>query len=594
MTVLGINEAHNSSCAIATDGKIIACAQEERFTRLKNQCGIPLNAIAYCLEYSNINPKDVDLVVFTGGIPQFITSSATYNNAEFKKSYVYKLLNIGKYAYIYFMVGMMSTEYRFKFLRGIHDTTLMAYYKLTQKIFFPKTAKLLEKRFGIDAKKHIYFDHHNAHAVSALYSSGMAEKFNEILVLTCDGGGDGLSATISTYKNGRLKRIAASTQDNSLGCLYGAVTWELGMKYLEHEYKVMGLAPYAEEYGTEKIYEFLKTMITLDKNTLRFKTIVSSDNLGRYLREKAPRYRFDHLAGAIQKLTEELLCGWIEAAMNRTGIHNLVFSGGVAQNVKANQRIAGLPGINSFYIMPSSGDESNAIGAAYWGSKLIKPKVKLEPLSNLYLGPEYSAKEIEGAIKNAVLGSKYKVSRMKDPEFKVAKLLAEGKIVARFAGRMEFGARALGNRSILADPSTDDVVKKINREIKSRDFWMPFAPTILEEDASKYITHNKNTEASYMMITFDTKPARRKDITAAIHPFDYTTRPQILTEQANPDYYKLIRYFKQLTGRGAILNTSFNLHGEPNVCSPNDALLTLQRSGLKYLALENFLIEKHG
>ncbi len=593
MIVLGINEAHNASCALAIDGKIIACAQEERFTRVKNQFGIPFNAIAFCLEYAQINPKNIDSVVFTGGIPQFITSSAA-DNAEFKKSYLYKLLNIGKYTYIYFMLGMMNTEYYIKSLRGIHNSTLMAYYKLTQKVFFPKTAKLLEKRFGINAKKHIYFDHHSAHAVSALYSSGMAEKFNEVLVLTCDGGGDGLSATISTYKNGRLKRIAASTQDNSLGCLYGAVTWELGMKYLEHEYKVMGLAPYAEEYGTQKMYEFLKTMITLDKNTLSFKTIVSSDNLGRYLREKAPRHRFDHLAGAIQRLTEELLCGWIEAAISKTGLHNLVFSGGVGQNVKANQKIAELPGVKSFYIMPSSGDESNAIGAAYWGCKLINPKIKLEPLRSLYLGPEYSAKEIAGTIKNARLGSKYKVTRMKDPELKVAKLLAQGKIVARFAGRMEFGARALGNRSILADPSTDDVVGKINREIKSRDFWMPFAPTILKEDAPKYIMNNKNIDAPDMMITFDTKPAHRKDITAAIHPFDYTTRPQIMTKQTNPDYYKLISYFKQLTGRGAILNTSFNLHGEPNVCSPEDAISTLQRSGLKYLALGEFLIEKNG
>lgn len=592
MIVLGINEAHNSSCAIAKNGFIVAAAQEERFTRTKNQFGIPYNAIDFCLQSSEIKPEEIDLIVFTGGIPQFITS-ASGGITNFNKSHIHKFLKIGKNIQASFDIFTMNIEYNFHFLRGIHNAALMAFYKLSQKIFFPITASILKKKFGFNVKKTTYLDHHTAHAITTLFASPFPLKKKKVLIITTDGGGDGISATISTYKNGLLKRIAATNQDNSLGCLYGSITDIMGMNPLEHEYKVMGLAPYAEEQGVKRIYEFLKKIIFFNKKTLTFKTIVSSDNLNRYLREHLPRYRFDHLAGSIQKITEELLCELVQLAIKKTGIHNLVIGGGVAQNVKANQKIAELPEVESLFVMPSAGDESNAVGAAYWGCQQLDPKIILHPLDNLYLGPEFSSEDVNTAINKAKLGSKFEVTKVKNPEITIAELLVKGKIVARFTGRMEFGARALGNRSILADPSLSDAVRIINHSIKSRDFWMPFAPTILDEDEDKYVLNQKETPAPFMTLAFNTKPQFRKEIQAAIHPFDYTSRPQILTQQANPRYYHLLKYFKKLTGRGAILNTSFNLHGEPIVCSPDDAISTLVRSGLKYLVLEDYLIEKN-
>lgn len=591
MIVLGINEGHNCSAALAIDGQIVSAAQEERFIRAKNQFGVPYNAIKFCLAYAKIKPNDIDLVVFSGGIPQFITT--------YKKSYtqnqnspLLNLLKIGKYVHIFFMKGAMELEYRFHSLRGIHNYTLEKYYTLTQKIFFPKTAKLLKKEVGITSERHVYLDHHTAHAYAALFSSPFPSQNKNALVLTCDGGGDGISATVSTFKNGVLKRIAKTNQDNSLGCLYGVVTDILGMSPLEHEYKVMGLAPYAEETGTRKVYEFLKTVISLDKKTLSFKTIVSSDNLNKYLRHNLPPYRFDHLAGAIQRVTQELICNWTEAAIEKTKLQNIVIGGGVAQNVKVNQKIANLPKVKEFFVMPSAGDESNAIGTAYWGCKKINPKIKIGPLQNIYLGPDFSKTQIENSLKK--LGPKYKIKLLNNPNLEIARLLAKGEIVARFSDRMEFGARALGNRSILADPQNFDAVKIINQSIKSRDFWMPFAPTILKSESQKYLKNPKNIYAPFMTLAYDTNENSKKDLQAAIHPFDNTTRPQILRESQNPQYFDLVKSFKKKTGRGAILNTSFNIHGEPIVCSPDDAVSTLKRSGLKYLLIGSYLVEKKG
>lgn len=587
MIVLGINEAHNASAALAINGEIVAAAQEERFSRIKNHIGIPLEATRFCLNFAKITGEKVDLIVFTGGIPNFITNIRSSGQALSSAHY---LLKLGQAAHIKYRNFVLNLEYHFPYLRGIDKSTVEPIIKLTQRIFFPKTAQILEEKFGLLASRHTYLDHHTAHAYSALYTSGFTQKFDEILIATCDGGGDGLSATVSVFKSGKLKRIATSTQDNSLGVLYGCITDILGMQPLEHEYKVMGLAPYAKGLEIERIYNFLKSTISFDKKTLSFRTIVASDNMNRYLREHLPKYRFDHLAAALQKLTEELLVDWISAAVSRTGVGNVVFGGGVAQNIKANQKIAALPQIKNFFVMPSAGDESNAIGAVYWGTKQIDKQIRLKPIKNLYLGPEYKSDQIENVLRRK--NHKHKVKKMKDPPKKIARLLTDGQIVARFAGRMEFGARALGNRSILADPTLPQVTDLVNRQIKSRDFWMPFAPTILAEDMPKYLINQKNLQSQFMTIGFDTNPETRKDLLGAIHPFDYTCRPQILTKEDNPDYWKIIKNFKNTAGRGAILNTSFNLHGEPIVCSPEDAITTFAKSGLKYLALEDYLIQK--
>ena len=261
-------------------------------------------------------------------------------------------------------------------------------------------------------------------------------------------------------------------------------------------------------------------------------------------------------------------------------------------NVKASQRVAALPEIGKFYVVPSAADESCAIGSAVWGSKQLAPNIPIQPLKDLYLGVEYKDADIEKAIKAMNADQRYIISKPENVNREVGKLLASNHIVARCSGRMEWGARALGNRSILANASDFRNLQQINDAIKSRDFWMPLTPSVLDTDMPKYIQNHDRLFAPYMCVTFDSKPAARQDLAAAIHPRDLTVRPQHLLKEWNPDYYEVISVFKELTGIGGVLNTSFNLHGEPNVCSPEDAIRTVDNSGLNYLTMGSYLLKK--
>ena len=274
----------------------------------------------------------------------------------------------------------------------------------------------------------------------------------------------------------------------------------------------------------------------------------------------------------------------------------IVEPGGIFMNVKANLLLAKLSAISELFIMPSCGDESNAIGAAYqayYGSKTkIKSESTYTPIDHIYLGPEFTSHEMETALQAKGASERYKVSRPTNLEDHAAALLAEDGIIARMSGRMEFGARSLGNRSILGDPRDYRIVANINKMIKNRDFWMPFAPTILAERAKDYLVNPKELDSSFMMLAFDTTPEGYGCLPAAIHPYDSTARPQILRETDNPAYHRLIRCFEARTGVGAVLNTSFNLHGDPIVCSPTEALETFEKSGLPHLILGEFLVSK--
>jgi carbamoyltransferase len=265
-------------------------------------------------------------------------------------------------------------------------------------------------------------------------------------------------------------------------------------------------------------------------------------------------------------------------------------------NVKANMRLAEEEWVRDLFVFPSCGDESNAVGAAYLGYLQLcqargAPPV-LQPFGPAYLGPAVTAEEVEGVIRARDLTRRYAVAEHEHMEVRIADLLVSDGVVARCAGRMEFGARALGNRSILAHPADHRVVSRINRMIKNRDFWMPFAPTVLGERADDYLVNPKGLTSPYMMLAFATTPERRDEIAAAIHPHDATARAHILDEAWNPPYHRIIREFERRTGIGAVLNTSFNLHGEPLVASAEDAVDTFERSGLPHLALDRFLISK--
>jgi carbamoyltransferase len=340
------------------------------------------------------------------------------------------------------------------------------------------------------------------------------------------------------------------------------------------------------------LYHQLKQLIWVNDD-LTFSTRVYSHVFYKKLDKIFLHHRFDNIAGAVQKLTEDLLKEWISNAIKQTGVKDIVCGGGVFMNVKANQLILEMPQVNSMYIVPSCGDESTAFGAAFWAYQQygdIK-KYPIQPIKELYLGSAFNDREIQTELRK----SKYrdlKITKYTDVEKEVAKILSKGGIVARFKGRAEWGARSLGNRSILANPSKFDVIKEINDQIKSRDFWMPFAPSIKSEKLDQYVINQKKIKVPYMIITLSSTSKGQTELVAAMHPYDGTLRPQEVYQEWNPDYWHLISEFEKITGIGGVLNTSFNLHGFPIVQTPEDALDVLLRSGLEHLALGSFLVSK--
>lgn len=581
MYVLGVSPDHNASAALLKDGKVIACVSEERFNRIKNYFGIPVKSIDFCLKFADIKVSDLDLVVVSSEVPPPIGSHTTIRS---KSTSVYQILKVAQN----FLIE--KVEWRYSFMRWIDEVGYTVISKLFKKTIEKNRKKRISSAIGVDEQKLIFIDHHLCHATTALYGAPYIRAgINKILVFTADAEGDGLAATVSIYKNGKLERISKTSQNNSVGGFYSAVTEYLGMKPGEHEYKVMGLAPYASSKASERVYQTIKNWILVDHKNLSFRTIVNSHMFLKLCYKNFKGQRFDHIAAAAQKLIEARMVEWVETAIKRTGIKTIVASGGVFMNVKLNKLIASSPNADNFFVFPSSGDESNAFGACYYGYKKLDPNNQPEPIKDLYLGPLFNS-----ALINKILRKfkGFKLILAKNPEQEIAKLLAKGEIVARFEGRSEWGARALGNRSILANPLDPKVVEEINKMIKNRDFWMPFAPIILDEDKNKYLKYLAKSAGFYMMMAYDTREEYRDDLAAAIHPYDKTARAQILPKEFNPKLWGILDKFKKITGRGVLLNTSFNIHGEPIAGSPEDAVDVFKRSGLKILALGPYILRK--
>lgn len=575
MRILGLQLGHNATVCLLEDGKIVKAVSQEKFDNIKNSSSFPRDAINWVLSHS----KYIDYIAVCGTfiLPHQIELTNAKKDFHWNDYLKYWLAN-----------KIPSSIYWKLLINKIKRTSNNAkhtLYKVLSEIFELDLNKVKQKTY--------FIRHHTCHAYAAFYSIRKKRKKEPALIFTLDGSGDYSCATVNVYKDGEIKRIAYSRWIHSIGYIYSNTTIFLGMKALEHEYKVMGLAPYAKESYVRELYEkVFKPVIWLRKdNPLVFDSKIPTNRFIYYLKEKLFGERFDNIAGAVQMLLEELVTEWIRNAINKTGIRTIYTGGGVFMNVKLNKRIMEMPEVEECYFMPSCGDESNPFGAAFYVYKQKTGKDP-EPLENLYLGPSYTNQEVEKFIKEHNIDKKYKVEFYEDIEKKVAELLAEFKVVARFKGKAEWGARALGNRSILANPSDMRSFYEVNDAIKQRDFWMPFAPSILDEDMDKYIINPKRVEAPYMILAFDSTPLAREHLKAAMHQADKTLRPQIVYKHQNPDYWRLIKYFKQLTCIGAVLNTSLNLHGYPLVATLEQALFTFENSGLKYLAIENWLIRK--
>lgn len=582
--VLGIYLGHNATAALVRDGTVVAAASEERFNGRKNYVGYPCDAITFSLRHAGIESQDLDQVV----LPGLTGSPGRQDQTDSRPRLTSRLSQLHRVSWEA-RVALGSITYRFAPARMASDVAYTAMSRTVARYASRMIRNDIADRLCIPPQRVTARDHHLSHA-AAYYASPFGTE--QALVMVLDGEGDDCSATVYVANDGKLRQVARTARSASIGIFYASITIFLGMKQNEHEYKVMGLAPYAKDEDVERVLARLRGIIHPDPtNPLVFRSRFNTYDTLLFLDHHFRRTRFDHLAGAAQRLVEELVVAWVNAAVARTGIRTVVLAGGVFMNVKVNKLLMESPEIERLWVMPSASDESSPIGAAYLASRDLGVR-DFPPITDVYWGPAYSSADAERALGEAGASGSYAVTRHEDVNAEVARLLSTGAIVARFRGRMEFGARALGNRSILAHPGNPDVIRVINEQVKNRDFWMPFAPSILSEWTGRYVAGPVKTPSPHMMVGFDSTPLARTHLRAALHPYDLTMRPQMVTRTDAPDYHDLLAKFAAITGTGGVLNTSFNIHGKPIVMSPRDALAAFAESGLRFLAIEDFLVIK--
>ncbi len=575
MKIIGIHDGHNAAACLVEDGHIVAALQEERLRREKNWAGFPSQALEFVLRQGGRRLDQIDVFAFSGlEMPDQMTLEERL--AFYQRDCLPPPPQGGRVRRLARATGLAA-----------------AVRPLRAKGPDPREVRLRPARaLGIPDQRATFVEHHACHAATAYYGWGRYDR--DVLVLTNDGQGDGVSATAGVGREGRLERIASVPHTESLANLYAVTTYLLGMTPLEHEYKLMGMAPYASARSAERVAEKFRRLVQLDEGLgwRRANGCPPTLHTYSYLRNLLERDRFDAVCGGLQAFIEERVLEWVRRAVGHTGIRRLALSGGIFMNVKLNKRILELDEVDELFVFPSCGDETNCFGAAFHVQAGRDYRV-IPPLGPVYFGGEWSDTAIAAEVSRFPFAAPVTVTEHPDLERQVAALLAEGYVVARFAGRSEFGARALGNRSILADPSRGSVVKIINNMIKSRDFWMPFATSLTAEQAPACLRNPKGIPSPYMILAFDTTE-RVSDFPAGVHPQDLSVRPQVLERSWNPAFHDLLGAFQQQTGRpAALLNTSYNLHGSPLVESPWDALDVFQRSGLTHLALGNLLVRKN-
>ncbi len=580
MRLISIHDGHNASVALMENGEIKFAIQEEKLTRMKNSGGFPYLALNELLKKCNLKIDEIDKFIFTG----FKGGKMPKNSRQY----------------------FLKKYYNFFERRESFGKKINKFLNKTIKFFLPK--KLLERRrekrnikerrerikpllkFGIPQEKIAFVEHHLCHASSAAYGWGEKEKF---VVVTLDSAGDRIAGSVNIFKNGEIERLSEIKIEDSPARLYSLITFYLGMIPMEHEYKLMGLSSYAQDSELSKrLSNYFLDLFQFNEDGLTFqrkKGIESICEIGPRLKEDLKFYRFDYIAGGLQLFIENFISEWVRNILKKLNLSKIAFSGGLFMNVKLNKKIMELKEVEKLFIFPSCSDESNVFGALYY--YYFKTTGKLpRPLNHLYLGGEFSEREILEALHTYQFKEKVEYKKIENIEDTIAELLSKNKIVAHFDGKMEFGARALGNRSILANPQNFRVIRRINKMVKKRDFWMPFAPSFI--NGERYVINPKRIKMPYMILLFDTKKEKFQKMIAAVHPHDRTCRPQEVDKKTNPRYYRIISKFEKLTGEGVILNTSFNLHGRPIVYSPRDALYVFENSGLNYLVMGNYLIKK--
>lgn len=600
MYILGISAFyHDSAAAIIKDGEIIAAAQEERFSRKKHDAGFPVHAITYCLKEAGVTIDDLAAVVF----------------------YDKPLLKFER---------LLETYYAFA-PKGIASFIMAIPIWLNEKLFLKKVIRDGLKKIEPYNKKKLtllFPEHHLSHAASAFYTS----PFDEAAILTIDGVGEWATTTISKGHGNKIEILKQLNFPNSVGLLYSAFTYYLGFKVNSGEYKLMGLAPYGDSSAlqTKKFIELIKTnLVTIcnDGSILLCQkyfnyavglTMVKHKPFKKLFgfakREADEELKQEHcnLAFAIQAVTEEIVLKLATHAKELTNSKNICLSGGVALNCVANGKLKNAQIFEHLFIQPASGDAGGSAGAALAAHHIYFEKERTagitDGMKGSYLGPAFTLKEIETDLKqyNAIFKQHVEKNELNAA---VAKLLNEGNIIGWFQGRMEFGPRALGNRSILADARNADMQKKLNLKIKYREGFRPFAPAVLAEDAHTYFY--LQTPSPYMLLVQPVKkelqlpiPSNYKQLSVneqlyfkrsslpAITHVDFSARIQTVHKETNAAFYNLLQSFKQLTGCAVLINTSFNVRNEPVVCTPAEAYQCFMRTEMDYLVIENFVFSK--
>jgi carbamoyltransferase len=594
MYILGIScFYHDSAVALIQDGKLVAAAMEERFTRQKNDSGFPTKAIAFCLKFAGITADDLDYVVF------------------YEKPLV-------KFERI-----LLTTLNTFPKSSGMWRDGMIKWLK--DKLWIKN---IIQKEVGIKYDRVLFCDHHMSHAASAFFSS----PFKEAAVLTIDGVGEWTTTTLGTATsvwagetgNNSINLFSEQRFPHSIGLLYSAFTAYLGFHVNNGEYKVMGMAPYGTPKYVDKVQKLFQQNaadggfhLNMDyfsyhyssENTYNqrfvdlfgaprppesdFFTMATNPERAGETAAMTENQRYADIAASIQRVTEDALITIANRLHEKTGMKKLVMAGGVALNTKANYRILNETPFEEIYIQPAAGDDGGALGAALWAYHLVLNKPRDWVLPNAYWGEAYSDAQIKAFLD--AKGVKY--TRYDDNEDAMLDVLAQKltqeKVIGFFQGRFEWGPRALGNRSIIADPRSDAMKEVVNTKIKFREPFRPFAPVILRDRATEYFDYPQVAEHEaprYMLMVSPIKPDKQDQIQAVCH--QGTGRLQTIERETNPRYYGVIERFGNLTGVPVLLNTSFNLRGEPIVSSPRDAWNTFTQSDIDILTLGSFVVEK--
>lgn len=590
--ILGISAYyHDSAAALLVDGKIVAAAQEERFTRKKHDAGFPVHAIRFALEHAGMELSDVDYVAF-------------YDKPFLKFE---RLLE----------THLASVPFGFRTFAMAMPIWLRE--KLFLKTVLVQELQKFDKTFS--GKKLMFGEHHLSHAASAFYPS----PFDEAIVLTLDGVGEWATSTVSIGRGKSLEIVKELRFPHSLGLLYSAFTYYTGFKVNSGEYKVMGLAPYGEPRFKNLILDKIVDLkadgsFKMDMSYFNYVAGLTMTNkkfadlFGEPVRQPESddltQFHMD-VAASVQAVTEEVVLRMTKSLAEEYGIRNLCLAGGVALNCVANGKVLRAGHFDDIWVQPAAGDAGGALGVAYavWHKELDKDRTA-EPSDSMqgsYLGPKYEIRQITSEL--SLAGAVFRELDEDEIVERTARALADGKAVGWFQGRMEFGPRALGGRSILGDPRSEDMQRTLNLKVKYRESFRPFAPSVLRDDLSEWF--EIDYDSPYMLLVADVKESIRREMSAgeqalfgidklnikrsdipAVTHVDYSARIQTVHAHTNPRYHRLISKFKDLTGCPVVVNTSFNVRGEPIVCTPTDAFRCFMGTELDVLVIENLLLLK--